>query len=121
MIGTSGRMRLGLGQKFKAAHPRHVDVGQDQNERLVACIGDALKRHGSRLGKFHREATGAEIAPELLPEQQLNIGLIINHENKKAHARPPDLAMVAAPRGRTILNSVNLPGWVSTSIDRHVA
>ena len=31
--------------------------------------------------------------------------------------RPPDLPSDAAPRGRTIRNSVNSPGCVSTSID----
>ena len=50
---------LGLGKKFKAAHPWHVDVGQDQNERPVACIGDALKCHGGGFGKLHCEAVRA--------------------------------------------------------------
>ena len=117
MTGTSGRSRLGLGQQFKTAHPRHVDVGQDQDERHARRIGNALKRHGAGLGKLHREAAGAEIAPELLAEQHLDVGLVINHENEQVHARSPDLAMVAAARGRTILNSVNSPGCVSTSID----
>ena len=73
-------------------------------------ISDALKRRRGGLGKFHRKAACAQVAPELLAEQQLDIRLIIDHENEKVHARPPDLAMVAAPRGRTILNSVNSPG-----------
>ena len=47
----------------------------------------------------------------------LDIGFIINHKNEKVHERSPDLAMVAAPRGKIILNSVNSPGCVSTSID----
>ena len=83
---------FGLGQEFKAAHPRHIDVGQNQNERPVASIGDALKSHVSRLNKFHCEAASAEVAPELLAEQNFDISLIVNHENKQAHARPPDLA-----------------------------
>ena len=33
--------RFGLGQEFKAAHPRHIDVGQDQDERTVVCSRDA--------------------------------------------------------------------------------
>jgi hypothetical protein len=71
---------LRLGQEFKPVHPRHIDVGQDQNERPVACIGDALKSHRGGLCKLHREAVGPEIAPELLAKQNLHIGLIINHE-----------------------------------------
>ena len=94
-----------------------ADVGQNQNERPVACIGDALKSHVSRLNKFHCEAGGAKVAQELLAEQNLHVGLIINHENKKIHARSPDLIRDPPARGRTIRNSVNSPGCVSTSID----
>jgi hypothetical protein len=43
MIGTSGRIAFALG-KFKAAHARHVDVGQDQDEGSVARLADALQR-----------------------------------------------------------------------------
>ena len=85
--------------------------------RPVACIGDALKGHGGGLRKFHCEAVGAEVAPELLAEQNLHIGLIINHENERVHMRSPDLIRDVPARGRTILNSVNSPGCVSTSID----
>ena len=42
---------------------------------------------------------------------------VVDHKDKKVHERSPDLASIAAPRGRTILNSVNSPGCVSTSID----
>jgi hypothetical protein len=59
----------------------------------------------------------AEVTPEVLAKQHLDIRLVINHENEKVHARPPDLIRDAPARGRTILNSVNSPGWVSTSIE----
>ena len=83
----------------------------------LACIGDALKRHRGGLGKLHREPASAEVAPEVLAKQNLDIGLIIDHENERVHMRSPDLIRDAPARGRTILNSVNSPGWVSTSID----
>jgi hypothetical protein len=38
------------------------------------------------LGKFHDKATGAEVAPELLTKQHLDIRLIVDDENEKAHA-----------------------------------
>ena len=69
------------------------------------------------MGKIHGEPTGAEIVPELLPEQHFDIRLIIDHENEQVHARSPDLIRAAPARGRTIRNSVNAPGCVSTSID----
>jgi hypothetical protein len=109
--------RLRPGQKLKAGHSRHVDVGQDLNKRLVTRIADALKCHGRGLRKFHCEPAGAEVAPELLAEQNLRIGLIVDHKNEHVHARSPDMALVVVPRGRTILNSVNSPSSVSTSID----
>ncbi len=39
----------------------------------------------------HREAPGAEVAPELLAEEHLDIRLVVNHENEQVHARSPDL------------------------------
>jgi len=81
---------FGLGQEFKTAHPRNVDVAQDQNERSVACVGDALKCHWGGLGKLHGKPGSTEITPEVLAKQHLDIGLIVNHENKQAHARPFD-------------------------------
>jgi len=55
-----------LRQKFKAAHSGHVDVGQDQDQRCTCGVADALKGAIPRLGKIHREAAGAEVAPKLL-------------------------------------------------------
>src|ERR1700679_2957657 len=74
-------------------------------------------RHDGRLYKLHREAAGAQIAPELLPEQQFNVRLIVDHENGHIHARSADLTSDVPARGSTILNSVNLPGSVSTAIE----
>jgi hypothetical protein len=33
------------------------------------------------LGKFHGEPASAEVAPEVLAKQHLDIRLVINHEN----------------------------------------
>ena len=52
----------------------------------------------------------------LLAKQQLNVRFIINDKNKEAHACALVLAIDAAVRGRMIRNSVNSPGFVSTSI-----
>ena len=97
MIGTSGRRAFAL-EELKPAHSRHIDVGQDQNERPVACIADALKCHGGGLRKFHCEAVGAEVAPELLAKQQLDIRLVVDHENERVHMRSPDLTRNAPAR-----------------------
>src|SRR5215470_12685325 len=55
--------------------------------------------------------------PELLAKQHLNVRLIVNHENEELHVDAPCLPMAAALRGRVMRNTVNSPGFVSTSID----
>jgi hypothetical protein len=88
-------------------------------DRVLLCrISDALERHWGRWGKLHCKAASAEVAPELLADQNLHIGLISNHENERVHMRSPDLIRDAPVRGRTILNSVNSPGCVSTRADQ---
>jgi hypothetical protein len=52
------------------------------------------------LRKRHGEPISAEVTPEVLAKQHLDIRLIIDHENKQVHGRPPDLASDAATRGR---------------------
>jgi hypothetical protein len=42
------------------------------------------------LGELHGEPASAEIAPEVLAKQHLDIRLVIDHENEETHARPPD-------------------------------
>jgi hypothetical protein len=95
-----------------AAHRFEPVDAETASAALIHVLAGALKSHVSRLSKFHCEAVGAEVAPELLAEQNLHIGLIINHENKEIHARSPDLIRDAPMRGRTILSSVNSPGRV---------
>src|SRR5258708_11209147 len=46
----------------------------------------------------------------------LLVGLVINHQNQHAHVSPLILFGKLPVRGRTMVNSVNCPGSVSTSI-----
>src|SRR4029077_5652570 len=60
--------------------------------------------------------SGRISAPELLPEQRLDVGLVVYHKNQNAHVlprSPPDKLLFL---GRTIVNSANCPGSVATSI-----
>src|SRR5260370_1778988 len=114
--GTVRSRSLRIRQKLKSGHSGHVDVGQDQNQRRAGGVADTLERAVSRLGKIHREAAGAEVAPKLLTKKVLRIGFVVNDKNKEARLSGPGL-LGAAIRGRMTLNSVNSPGRVSTSID----
>ena len=63
----------------KTVHPRHVDVGEDSDERSPAASAMRSSAWG-RIRKLHREPASAEVTPELLAEQNLNVSLIVNHE-----------------------------------------
>src|SRR5207237_10389923 len=52
---------LCFGQKLEAAHPRHVDVGQNQNKRGRARLTDALQCRRRRLRKFHSKPASSNI------------------------------------------------------------
>ena len=116
ITGTSGRSRAHLRQHFQPAHAGHVDVGQDQDQRRIANFSGARQRRRRRRRKFHREASGLDIAPELLAEQGFDVGLVIDDEDVNAQFVPPASACAAAVRGSVMMNSVNAPGSVSTSI-----
>ena len=82
---------------------------------VVACLDELQRLHG-RLRKIHRKAPGAKLAAEVLAEQRLHVGFVVDDEDEQGHAWPPDCPSLAALRGSTILNSVNSPSSVSTSM-----
>ena len=47
-------------------------------------LGGARQRRRRRRRELHREAAGAQIAPELLAEQGFDIGLVIDDEDVNA-------------------------------------
>ena len=92
MTGTSGRSVLELGKSSRPFIPGMLMSERIKDERYPRRIRNSLERHWGRLGEIHCKTASAEVAPELLAEQNLDISLIVNRENKQAHARPPDLA-----------------------------
>src|SRR5665811_537866 len=111
-----GPLRAHPRQHFEAAHARHIDVGQDQDQRWVPDFGGPGQCVGRRRSKLHRKAFGFQVTAELLAEQLFDIGLIIDDEYIDAQLVPPACCCAAAARGSVIMNSVNAPGIVSTSI-----
>jgi len=86
----------------------------------VAVIGNKRRPRASALLKgrspCHDEALRTQVAPKLLAEQRLDVGVVVNHKNQNAQVlprSPPDKLLFL---GRTIVNSVNCPGSVVTSI-----
>jgi hypothetical protein len=84
-------------------------TGTSGRAAFARSVPDAMQGAIRRLCKIHREAIVTQIAPELLAKQHLDIGLIVNNENKEAHEFVPAL-LVAALRGSITLNSVNSSG-----------
>jgi hypothetical protein len=76
----------------------HLHAAVSRDLSVPACIGDALECGGGGLRKLHGEATSAEVVSKLLSEQNLDIRLVINHENEPVHARSPDLIRDAPAR-----------------------
>ena len=58
---------------------------------MTRRVTDQFKRAVCRLRKIHREAAVADVASELLAKQHLDIGLVVNNENKEAHEFTPAL------------------------------
>src|SRR2546423_1240825 len=114
--GLLGFGLLQLLQHGHPGHPRHVDIGQDQYQRWIGDIGGADQRRWRRGRKLHQETPGAQIAPELLTEQVFDVRLVVNNEYVNAQLVPPVCDCAAPVRGSVIMNSVNAPGLVSTSI-----
>ena len=77
------------------------------------------KRHvGRREAKLLGEAAGARvIAGTAGGTAPPHSGLIVDHEDEKTHARPALADGCSPMAAATIQNSVNSPGYVSTSIE----
>src|SRR3954451_9301026 len=70
----------------------------------------------SRQGKFHDEAARAKITPEMLSEHAFNIRFVIHDENAGTQFEPPAIFCDINVRGSVTINSVKIPGSVSTLI-----
>jgi len=72
---------------------------------LAGGVADALQGASRRLRKIHPEAVVAQVAPKLLAKQHLDIGLVVNNENKRAVAR---LCVVPVMRTKADVRSAPL-------------
>ena len=90
MTGTSGRRAFALGKSSRPLIP-----GMLMSESIKISDTPAASPMRSRAadaeGKLHGEPASAQVTPEVLPKQGLNVRLVVDHENKQTHARPFDL------------------------------
>src|SRR5262249_45161376 len=67
--------------------------------------------------ELHDETLGSNVAAELLAKQMFDVGFVINHKDIGVQFLcPPASACYGMTRGNVIMNSVNEPGSVTTSI-----
>ena len=84
-----------LHEQGEAVHLRHVDVGEDELD--VAILLQPGERLDAVAGEDEGEVAGANLAAELLPDQQLEIRFVVDDENLDGHVRSVRAAIPARP------------------------
>ena len=100
ITGTSGRAIRTFGKRFRPLVP-----GMLISERIKTSVSPPtasieLKCFGCRAREIHPETAIANLATELLAEQGLNVGFVIDNEDARAHAVRPGELFDEALRGR---------------------
>ena len=85
MTGTSGRAALAFGNSSRPLIPGMLMSDRIRINDAAAASLMRLRALFRRLCKIHREAVVAQVAPELLAKQRLDIGFVVNNKNKQAH------------------------------------
>ena len=117
MTGTSGRAAFAFGSSSSPLMPgmlmsERIRISDARSASTMRC-----ERCRRRLREIHHEAArrggrGGTAGGTAVSTS----GSSSTTRMSRVMRVPPDFASDAAPRGRTILNSVNSPGSVSTSI-----
>ena len=87
MTGTSGRAAFAFGRSSSPLMPGMLMSDRIRISEAPSGVADDARSasHGG-LRELHREAPGAEVAPELLAEQRLDVRLVVDDEDEQAHA-----------------------------------
>src|SRR5262249_6319020 len=113
--GHIGSRCLHPRQHFQATHAGHIDVGQDQDQQGVSDRLGTLQRLRRRGRELHEETPGANVAAKLLAKQVFDVRFVVDH--KDVGVQFPCLpASTGMTRGNVMMNSVKVPGSVTTSI-----
>src|SRR6266705_139265 len=95
-----------LAQQVHAAQSRHDDVADNEVE--------ALTRHdGHRFFSAPGRADFVAVIPQTPGERVLNRTLIVNNEDRSAHANSSE-TKGSCSNGSTTVNAEPAPGWLST-------
>src|SRR6266852_3350800 len=99
----------------KSASPaRHVDVREDRYQRGLTLSREPIQRLRGGRGEMHHVGSLAGLTAKALAKQVSHIRLVVHDKDAGAHTATP--ALVACVRGSRMMNSVNSPTRLSTSI-----
>ena len=91
---------LQLLQQRQAVHARHVDVAHHHVDVAVGV------EHGQRLqpvtGEQEAQRAVADLAAEFLDDQRLEVGLVVDHEDRGGHAASPSRASISLAKRREV-------------------
>ena len=85
MTGTSGRSSLTLGSISRPLMPGMLISDRIRISDCSMGAGNARQRVGRRQGKVHRETLRAQVAPEMLTKQRLDVGFVVDNQNQNVH------------------------------------
>ena len=85
MTGTSGRSSLTLGSISRPLMPGMLISDRIRISDCSMVPAMRASASGADMRKIHRETFRAQIAPEMLAEQRLDVGLVIDHQNQHVH------------------------------------
>ena len=96
---------LQLLQQRQPVHARHIDVGHHHVDVVV------LRQHCQRLdavaGEQKADLALADLAPEFLDQQGLQIRLVVDHEDAGGHAARPTRASISLRSSEKSIGLVN--------------
>jgi len=115
MTGTSGRAALAFGNSSRPVIPGMLMSDRIRINDAAAASLISFKRAVCRLGKIHREATVADVAPECWRNSASTSGSSSTTSNKQAHLSAPCFAR-GCPARKDDLEFGEFTGRVSTSI-----
>src|SRR5262249_51243248 len=111
-----GPPRLDLAQQRQPVNPRHIDVRKDDDELGTDPIRQRIERLLSRGGKMQDVGALPRFPAKVLAKHFGDVGLVVDNQDAYAHQVIPVVA-TGRERGRRMVNSVNSPSWLSTSIE----
>src|ERR1700689_3223655 len=85
MTGTSGRANRARGSNSRPLMPGMLMSERMRMRLASSTISTTFNASGGGLREFQREARRADFTAELLAEQVGDVGLVVDHQDERAH------------------------------------